>query len=110
GLTIAAAHGIPPPPQLKAQAAHKTPTHWRLSFPVRLLGSRLVLLFLVAMGCTHGARATFYTFGALHWQAQGLSAVWVGTLWAIGVVAEVAVFAFPAPVVARLAPRRLLNA
>ena len=62
---------------------------WRTSFPVRLLSSRLFLLFLVAIGCTHGAHATFYTFGALHWQAQGLSAVWVGMLWAIGVTAEV---------------------
>ncbi len=109
GLTIAAAHGIPPPP-VKAQIARKNSTHWRLSFPVRLLGSRPFLLFLVAMGCTHGAHATFYTFGALHWQAQGLSAVWVGTLWAIGVVAEVALFAFSAPVVARVTPGQLITA
>jgi PPP family 3-phenylpropionic acid transporter len=109
GLTVAAAHGIPPPP-VDVQARRTSATHWRLSFPVRLLGSRPFLLFLVAMGCTHGAHATFYTFGALHWQAQGLSAVWVGTLWAIGVFAEVVLFAFSAPVVARFSPAQLITA
>ena len=77
---------------------------------MRLLSSRLFLLFLVAIGCTHGAHATFYTFGALHWQAQGLSAAWVGVLWAIGVTAEVILFAFSAPVVRRFSAAQLIVA
>lgn len=109
-MTLGAAHLVPPPPQATAGAAPKTRTHWRLSFPVRLLSSRPFLLFLIAIGCTHGAHATFYTFGALYWQSQGLSAVWVGTLWAIGVSAEVALFAFSAPVVARFNPVQLIAA
>ncbi len=52
------------------------------------------LLFLTAAGAVQGAHATFYTFGALHWKAQGLSASWTGALWAIAVVAEVLVFAW----------------
>ena len=81
-----------------------------MSFPVRLLNAPTFLLFLAAIGCIHGAHATFYTFGALHWQAQGLSAVWVGTLWAIGVIAEVIVFALSAPVVRRFGPAQLIAA
>ena len=109
-LTIAAAHALPPPdPAARLQAAPAR-VHWRASSPARLLGSRLFILFLIAIGCTHGAHATFYTFGALHWQAQGLSAAWVGTLWAIGVIAEVVLFAFSAPVVRRFGPAQLIVA
>jgi len=68
------------------------------------------VMFLVAIGCTHGAHSTFYTFGALYWQSQGLSAVWVGTLWAIGVFAEVLLFAFSAPIVRRFSPLQLIVA
>ena len=85
----------------RADARRRSGSSWRTSSPARLLQSRLFILFLIAIGCTHGAHATFYTFGALHWQAQGLSAAWVGTLWAIGVFAEVVLFALSAPVVRR---------
>ena len=108
--TIAAAHALPPPPVTVRAAAPIQRANWRTSSPARLLGSRLFILFLVAIGCTHGAHATFYTFGALHWQAQGLSAAWVGTLWAIGVFAEVVLFALSAPVVRRFGPAQLIVA
>ena len=107
--TIAAAHALPPPP-VTARTATVQRFDWRASSPARLLQSRLFILFLIAIGCTHGAHATFYTFGALHWQAQGLSAAWVGTLWAIGVVAEVVLFALSAPVVRRFGPAELIVA
>jgi PPP family 3-phenylpropionic acid transporter len=109
-LTVAAAYMLPEPGERKPAAVVNPSADWRTSLPVRLLNSRLFLLFLVAIGCTHGAHATFYTFGALHWQAQGLSAVWVGTLWAIGVTAEVVLFAFSAPIVRRFSPVQLIVA
>ena len=107
--TIAAAHALPPPPVTARAAAAQRPS-WRTSSPARLLQSRLFILFLIAIGCTHGAHATFYTFGALHWQAQGLPAAWVGALWAIGVLAEVVLFALSAPVVRRFGPAQLIVA
>ena len=109
-LAVVAAHMLPPPPGRTPTPAALSLANWRRSFPVRLLSSRLFLLFLVAIGCTHGAHATFYTFGALHWQAQGLSAAWVGVLWAIGVTAEVILFAFSAPVVRRFSAAQLIVA
>jgi PPP family 3-phenylpropionic acid transporter len=108
-LIVGAAHLLPAPERRPAVAS-PAPAHWRVSFPVRLLRSRLFVVFLVAIGCVHGAHATFYTFGALHWQAQGLSAAWVGTLWAIGVTAEVILFAFSASVVRRFNPAQLIVA
>lgn len=107
-LAIAAAHALPSPPVAVRAAPERV--DWRTSSPARLLGSRLFILFLIAIGCTHGAHATFYTFGALHWQAQGLAAAWVGTLWAIGVFAEVVLFALSAPVVRRFGPAELIVA
>jgi PPP family 3-phenylpropionic acid transporter len=108
-IAVCAAHLLPGPAASAPRQA-KAPTHWRLSFPMRLLTTPTFLLFLAAVGCIHGAHATFYTFGALHWQAEGLSAVWVGTLWAIGVIAEVIVFALSAPVVRRFGPAQLIAA
>jgi PPP family 3-phenylpropionic acid transporter len=108
-LTVAAAHLLPGPAPRPPDAGAPR-AHWRLSMPVRLLRSRLFVLFLLASGCIHGAHATFYTFGALHWQAQGLSAAWVGALWAIGVIAEVILFAYSAGVVQRFSPAQLMLA
>jgi PPP family 3-phenylpropionic acid transporter len=108
-LTLASAYWLPAP-ERRALSAQPPRAHWRLSLPVRLLRARLFVVFLVAIGCIHGAHATFYTFGALHWQSQGLSAAWVGTLWAIGVIAEVLLFAFSAPIVLRFSPAALIVA
>lgn len=122
--TIAAAHGLPKAVPGAAAGGGSTPgakrvvtpapalarPDWRSSSPMRLLRSRLFVLFLVAIGCTHGAHATFYTFGALHWRAEGLSAAWVGTLWAIGVSSEVLLFAFSRSIVHRFGPVQLIFA
>ena len=108
-LTVVAAHLLQGP-----APGEVSPTppglNWRSSYPVRLLRERLFVIFLVAIGCIHGAHATFYTFGALHWQAQGLSAAWIGALWAISVTAEVVLFAFSAPIVRRFSPAQLIVA
>ena len=52
----------------------------------------------------------FYTFGALHWRAEGISTTTVGMLWAVGVLAEVALFAYSGIVVARIGPALLIVA
>jgi MFS transporter, PPP family, 3-phenylpropionic acid transporter len=108
-MTAVAAHFLPAPiPRAPQETAPRT--HWRLSMPVKLLRTRLFALFLLAGGCIHGAHATFYTFGALHWQSIGLSSAWIGALWAIGVLAEVILFAFSAGVSRRLTPVQLILA
>lgn len=60
---------------------------------LRLMSNPLFMTFLIAIGTVQAAHATFYTFGAIHWQANGLSSAWVGALWAIGVLTEVSLFA-----------------
>ena len=92
-LTVAAAHGLPRP---AASAPAGRPSArapvWSAARP--LVTSSTFLLFLLAVGCVQAAHAVFYTFGTVHWRAQGLSATWSGALWAIGVIAEIALFAF----------------
>jgi MFS transporter, PPP family, 3-phenylpropionic acid transporter len=66
------------------------------------------LLFLGAASLLSASHAVYYGFSALHWRAAGLSEATVGWLWAVGVIAEVVLFAFSARIVARLGPFGLL--
>lgn len=77
---------------------------------LRLASNPLFLLFLLAIGMVQAAHSTFYTFGAIHWRSGGLSSAWIGTLWAIGVLAEVLLFAMSGRVVAWLGPLQLILA
>jgi PPP family 3-phenylpropionic acid transporter len=74
----------------------------------RLVSNPLFFAFLVAAGAAQGAHGMFYTFGALQWQTQGISTSWVGVLWAIAIVGEVALFAYSGNVVRLWGPQKLL--
>jgi MFS transporter, PPP family, 3-phenylpropionic acid transporter len=80
----------------------------RLAEAVDLVRSRLFVVFLVAAGAVQAAHATIYTFGTLHWTAQGLSGGWSGTLWAIGVAVEIGLMAFSRAVVRRIGAVELI--
>ncbi len=43
-----------------------------------------------AIQASHGA---IYGFGSIYWTSQGIGPVWVGSLWATGVLSEIALFA-----------------
>ena len=108
--TVAAAPLLPQPVAAPALAANPEaePSRPRLAEAARLAGAPVFLLFLLAVGAVHGSLATFYTFGALHWRGQGISAAWIGVLWAIGVAAEILLFAFSNALLRRLGPAALL--
>jgi MFS transporter, PPP family, 3-phenylpropionic acid transporter len=107
-LTIAAAHALARPIGLGRLKTATSAPRLSLAEAVGLLGSRTFLIFLVAGGMAQAAHAVFYTFGTLHWRALGLSTGWSGTLWAISIVAEVALFAYSAAVVRRIGPVELI--
>ena len=54
------------------------------------------------------SHALYYSFGSLHWRAQGIPAGAIGALWSLGVVAEVALFAVSGRVIAYCGTARLL--
>ena len=107
-LTVMAAHGLARPIGLGRLKAATTPPRIKFADAVGLLRSPAFLVFLVAAGSVQAAHAVFYTFGTLHWAAQGLSSAWAGTLWAIGVAVEIALLAFSGAVVRRIGAVELI--
>ena len=107
-LTTLAAHALAQPIGLGRLKAATSPPRLQLTDAMDLLRSRLFLVFLLAAGAIQAAHAMFYTFGTLHWAGQGISADWCGILWAIGVIAEVAVFVFSGALTRRFGAPELI--
>lgn len=61
-----------------------------------LLTSPAFLMMAVAIGLIQASHATYYGFSAVDWSRKGLDGTLIGALWALGVVAEVVLFAFSA--------------
>lgn len=69
---------------------------------------RALLLGIGAAALVQGSHGVLYAFSSLHWQAMGLSGGTIGALWAVGVLAEVALFRFGTRLTARFGPERLI--
>lgn len=74
----------------------------------QLLVNRRFMLFLIAAGCLQASHGVYYAFGTLHWQDVGLSRATIGQLWAVGVVAEIGLFAIAGRFGKHLHPTALL--
>ncbi len=75
-----------------------------------LLKNRVFVYFLIAGGLVQASHAVYYGFSAIAWRAAGIGETTIGGLWALGVVAEIALFAFSARLVARFRPSSFLIA
>ncbi len=75
-----------------------------------LVLSPVFLMFLIACGSTQAAHATYYAFSAIHWSRQGLSAEVIGALWALGVIAEIGLFAWSGAVLRQFTAGALMVA
>ncbi len=67
----------------------------RATAPAPIERAALVRILMVVAGAAliQASHGLVYTFSTLHWQEKGLSSAAIGTLWALGVVAEVGFFA-----------------
>lgn len=108
--TVASAWTLPERAGAATAPAESTPRSGGMKEARKLVSSPLFLAFLIAAGTAQGAHGMFYTFGALHWHTQGISNAWVGVMWAIAIVGEVALFAYSGNVVRRYGPVTLLIA
>lgn len=54
-----------------------------------------------AAACVNATHAAVYAFSSLHWRSIGFSGEAVGWLWAVAVLAEIAVFLFAGSIAAR---------
>jgi PPP family 3-phenylpropionic acid transporter len=55
---------------------------------------RAFLYLLAASACVQASHGALYAFGTLYWKAAGIGDVTIGALWAVGVAAEIGLFAF----------------
>ncbi len=51
------------------------------------------LAVIIASALIQGSHAAYYAFGSITWQASGMTGLTVAGLWALGVIAEIVVFA-----------------
>jgi MFS transporter, PPP family, 3-phenylpropionic acid transporter len=59
----------------------------------RLLRSGAFRVVIVAASLVQGSHAAYYAFSAINWQTHGLGGLTIAGLWALGVIAEIIVFA-----------------
>ena len=73
----------------------------------RLLAMPGVLAVAVGASLIQASHAVYYGFATLDWTGKGLSGIAIGALWALGVAAEIVLFAL-SPRLPALTPRVLL--
>jgi PPP family 3-phenylpropionic acid transporter len=74
----------------------------------RLAADRRFWLFVVSAAALQASHQLYYGFGTLYWRQLGFSDTVIGSLWAEGVVAEIVLFWYGAPFVARFGPLGLM--
>jgi MFS transporter, PPP family, 3-phenylpropionic acid transporter len=67
-----------------------------------------LLAVLAAASLVQASHAVYYGFSTLDWRAAGLDGTTIGALWALGVVAEIALFALSGRLPAWISPTVLL--
>ncbi|MEO8559288.1 MAG: MFS transporter, partial [Rhodospirillales bacterium] len=92
----------------------QAPVHVQHSEPappramLRLLGSAVFWVFMIAAGASQISHAVYYGFATLIWQRAGIDDRIIGLLWAEGVLVEVLLFAFAGRVLAKIGVTGLL--
>lgn len=74
-----------------------------------LLRLPMFWLFLGASGAVQTSHGVYYAFSTLYWREAGLSELTIGFLWAVGIFAEIGLFAFATRVTSRFAPATLMT-
>ena len=69
----------------------------------------LFIIGILTASLIQSTHAVYYAFGTLNWQRHGYSSNVIGILWAIGVVAEIILFAVSGRVVARVGAVRMMS-
>jgi len=79
---------------LPGVAGARTRKPWSWSAMMALAGTRSFLLFTATAGAVQISHAVYYGFGTIIWQRMGFPETAIGTLWTLGVVAEIVLFWF----------------
>lgn len=84
-LVLSALPLRPAPQELQGERAKASLRETLKSAPVRR--------FLLITALLQGSHAAYYGFSAIYWKAEGYGGTIIGYLWALGVVAEICMFA-----------------
>lgn len=103
GVLLAACIGMPP----ASGAASARRLRW--SELGRFAADPRFWVFVVSAAALQSSHQLYYGFGTLYWRQLGFSDTVIGVLWAEGVVAEIALFWYSAPLVARFGPLGLMG-
>lgn len=76
--------------------------------PLSLIRHRTLLAVALASAMVQGSHAMYYGFSTLDWRAAGYDGLSIGTLWGLGVAAEIVLFALSGRLPASLAPTTLM--
>ena len=107
--TAFAAHALPGNPRgANPQLAAAARPAAGFGDVMRLVVTPWFLFTMLAAGLIQGSHAVYYAFGAIHWRSLAIADNWIGLLWALGVAAEIVLFAFSGRVLARLGAIGLL--
>ncbi len=101
-VLAAACIGIPPAPRRRGIIRS------RWSALGGLLADRRFWIFVVSAAALQSSHQLYYGFGTLYWRGLGFSDTVIGALWAEGVLAEIVLFWYSAPLVARAGPLGLM--
>ena len=107
-LLVLGAHLLPRELGERARAGPSVLRGLNFADAFGLMRAPLFLLFLLAASLIQASHAVYYSFGTLHWRAQGIPDGAIGVLWSVGVIAEVALFAVSGRVIAYCGTARLL--
>lgn len=103
GLVVCATVALP-----KTQVDPEVKSKDAAGFSAKAFRHPVLLLALAIGALCQASHAMVYGFGSLYWQEIGFSGLEIGMLWAVGVLAEVVLFAFSKQILRRLGPSGLL--
>ncbi|WP_051609078.1 MFS transporter [Fodinicurvata fenggangensis] len=84
------------------------PRKFEMSGLSSLMANRDFLAFLAAAALLQSSHALYYGFGSIYWRSTGFDETTIGLFWAIGVIAEIAFFAYGAFFLKRFGTKGLL--
>ena len=73
-----------------------------------LLTNRRFVMFLIVLSLIQMSHGFIYVMGSYYWAKQGIDNETIGTLWSIGVVAEILIFIFAGRFITRFRPMYVL--
>jgi MFS transporter, PPP family, 3-phenylpropionic acid transporter len=105
---VVAAQWLPNPDTHKLATDDAPLPALRFADFLQLVRARELWLLFAATSAVQAAHSVYYVFGTLHWEAIHISPIIIGLLWAVGVIAEITLFAHAGRIVQHIGAVQLI--